>query len=264
VPLVGLVMGLGYAFFPIAFVLPFLAGPMALVLGFLVRVFARVSGLLDPVPFVSYRVPTPPAWVVVGYFAFLLLLLVPRRFRWQKPASLGAFAVFFAVLVTYPFPSRSSGLKVTVLDVGQGDAILVEFPGRGKMLIDAGGFPEGRFDVGESVVSPFLWRKGIRSIGSSRRTPIRTISAASPRSHGTSALGVWEAERPADGNAYAALDAALGGRSRGTVGGAKSSGKDAVIEVLNPAPGRAGDCSEERPFHRPQADVRRGLIPVRR
>ncbi len=251
VPLVGLVMGLGYAFFPIAFVLPFLAGPMAQVLGFLVRVFAWVSGLLDPVPFVSYRVPTPPAWVVVGYFACLLLLLVPRRFRWQKPASLGAFAVFFAVLVTYPFPARSSsGLKVTVLDVGQGDAILVELPGRRKMLIDAGGFPEGRFDVGESVVSPFLWRKGIRKLD-------RLVSTHAHPDHlgGLPAIArnfrvgeVWEAERPADSKAYAALDAALGGKvPRRTVGrGFVLRDKDAVIEVLNPAPGaEPGAASEE-------------------
>jgi competence protein ComEC len=32
------------------------------------------------------------------------------------------------------------------------------------MLIDGGGFPEGTFDVGENVVSSFLWRKGIKKI----------------------------------------------------------------------------------------------------
>ena len=164
VPLVGLVMGLGYAFFPIAFVLPFLAGPMALVLGFLVRVFAWVSGLLDPVPFVSYRVPTPPPGSSSAISPSSCSFSFPdgsdgrNRPPWARSRSSSP------LLVTYPFPARSSGLKVTVLDVGQGDAILVELPGRRKMLIDGGGFPEGRFDVGESVVSPFLWRKGIRKL----------------------------------------------------------------------------------------------------
>jgi len=48
--------------------------------------------------------------------------------------------------------------------VGQGDSILVEFPGSKKMLIDGGGLPGNRFDIGERVVSPFLWHKGIKKI----------------------------------------------------------------------------------------------------
>ena len=254
VPLVGLVMGLGYAFFPVAFALPFLARPYALGLKILVRVFAWVSGLLDQVPFVSYRVPTPPGWVVIGYFAFLLLLLAPRRFRGQKAAVLAALAVFFAVLVTYPFPSRSSGLKVTVLDVGQGDAVLVEFPGRRKMLVDAGGFPEGRFDVGESVVSPFLWRKGIK------RLDYLVLTHGHPdHLNGLPAVArnfrigeYWEAERPAGGEAYTALEAALGKRtSRKTVGrGLALRESGVLIEGFHPPqggdPSATGEAENDR------------------
>jgi len=58
----------------------------------------------------------------------------------------------------------SRDLKVTMIDVGQGDAFLVEFPGCRKMLIDGGGLPGSLFDVGERVVSPFLWAKGIKRI----------------------------------------------------------------------------------------------------
>ncbi|HEX2694680.1 MAG TPA: DNA internalization-related competence protein ComEC/Rec2, partial [Acidobacteriota bacterium] len=249
VPLVGLVMGLGYACFPVAFAFPFLAGPMALGLRALVRVFAWVSGLLDPVPFVSYRVPTPPAWVVVGYFAFLLLLLAPRRFRGQKAAALAAFAVFFVVLVSFPFPSRSSVFKVTVLDVGQGDAILVEFPGRRKMLIDAGGFPEGRFDVGESVVSPFLWRKGIKRLDRLVLThPHPDHLGGLPAVARNFRIGeFWEAERPAVSEAYRALDAALGKRvPRRTVGrGFALRESGVVIEVLNPGPDEAPSAASD-------------------
>lgn len=119
VPLVGFVMGAGYVFLPVSFAAPFLARGMAFCLGELVRIFSWLSHLLDPVGFISYRIPTPPWTVLAGYFVFLLLLLAPRRFRAQKSITLACFAVFFILLITYPFPSTSSDLRVTVLDVGQ-------------------------------------------------------------------------------------------------------------------------------------------------
>jgi len=53
---------------------------------------------------------------------------------------------------------------VTMIDVGQGESLLVEFPGRRTMLIDGGGLAASSFDVGERVVSPVLWRKGIKKV----------------------------------------------------------------------------------------------------
>jgi competence protein ComEC len=47
-------------------------------------------------------------------------------------------------------------LRVTHLNVGQGDAAVVEFPGARVLLIDAGGSASADFDTGESIVAPFL------------------------------------------------------------------------------------------------------------
>ncbi len=58
-------------------------------------------------------------------------------------------------------------LRVTMIDVGHGNASLLEFPYGYNMLIDGGGFSDNRvFDVGASIVAPFLWQKKIRSIDS--------------------------------------------------------------------------------------------------
>ena len=61
-------------------------------------------------------------------------------------------------------------LELTAIDVGQGDSLLVVLPRGETMLIDGGGrLVYGRqrksnLDIGEDVVSPYLWSRGIRRI----------------------------------------------------------------------------------------------------
>jgi competence protein ComEC len=56
-------------------------------------------------------------------------------------------------------------LRVTMIDVGHGNAALLEFPYGRTMLVDGGGFSDNRvFDVGASIVAPLLWRKKIRTV----------------------------------------------------------------------------------------------------
>jgi competence protein ComEC len=52
-------------------------------------------------------------------------------------------------------------LVVTFLDVGQGDAAVIEAPGGSVMLIDGGGTRDGQFDTGARIVEPFLRARGI-------------------------------------------------------------------------------------------------------
>ena len=55
--------------------------------------------------------------------------------------------------------------RLTLLDVGQGSAVLLEFPGGATALVDGGGFGDmAAFDVGANVVAPFLWRRKIATI----------------------------------------------------------------------------------------------------
>jgi competence protein ComEC len=164
IPLVAMIMTIGYIFLPLSLLSSFIANILAKVASFLIHTLLGISQLHDQASFFSFRVPTPHLWTISGYFLFLGLLLLPIRYKRQRQIIWGCFFLFLVVLVTYPFPSYSKNLKVTFIDVGQGESILVEFPGTTKMLIDGGGTHEDTFDIGENVVSPFLWRKGIKKI----------------------------------------------------------------------------------------------------
>jgi competence protein ComEC len=89
--------------------------------------------------------------------------------HWRDRRSAAAFTALLLAglngLMFFPpdtVPPRGI-LRVSMIDVGQGDAILVEFPGGGTVLVDTGPItPSG--DAGKKTVVPFLKRKGIGAI----------------------------------------------------------------------------------------------------
>jgi competence protein ComEC len=73
--------------------------------------------------------------------------------------------VFAASVVTREVRrATSQTLRATFLDVGQGDACVVELPHGRVMVVDGGGTFDPSFDPGRQVIAPFLWRHGIRRI----------------------------------------------------------------------------------------------------
>jgi competence protein ComEC len=96
---------------------------------------------------------------------------VIRRRVWRWPA-IATVLGLFALLLWQPWlhPWATGTLEVTAIDVGQGDSILVVLPQGETILVDGGGrLVYGRqrksnLDIGEDVVSPYLWNRGIRRI----------------------------------------------------------------------------------------------------
>ena len=190
--LTGFIVPLGFLTLMMTFVWVRLAMALSRLLGFCAAALLDTVQWFSRFPRASYRIPGPPVWLGLAFFAaFLGLAAVVRKAADQRknrptrrqlppPISVaewgsGTVLALLTVLVaSYPFaPSIERGkLEVSVLDVGQGDSIFTVFPSGRTMLIDGGGLAGSEriggyrsgTDVGEEVVSPYLWSRGIKRL----------------------------------------------------------------------------------------------------
>jgi competence protein ComEC len=113
------------------------------------------------------RLPMPGTRVcafAVGALA-LALMLARRRVAVGLAGVAVLLVAALAIVFVPPAVQRHPGvLEITTIDVGQGDSHLIVLPDGKTLLLDSGGVGGGSrsdFDVGEEVVSPYLWSRGI-------------------------------------------------------------------------------------------------------
>jgi competence protein ComEC len=201
------------------------------------RAFASIPSLGLPVP-----VPTPGQ---------LTVLAVGAALTWITGRVRAAPVVFgVALLLVLELEARRAGvphgvLRATFLDVGQGDAALVDLPEGGALLVDGGGLVGSPVDTGARVIAPTLRAR--------RRSALDAVILSHPHpdhfgglrtgTERTTVAALWDTgqgEREGTGGGYSAL--LEGVRARGApvlrppalCGAHLISG--ALVEVLAPCP----------------------------
>jgi len=168
VPVVGATMLLGAAQLLLAPAAA-LAQALANVNGWLLAWIVAAVHTISTLPAAALAITPPPWWGIAAYDAGLIF----AAWAWKRGGRTPAVVALFlgATLVVSPPRSTDHRLRITVLDVGQADAIVVQTPLSHTLVIDAGGRLERGTDggataeaVGERVVVPFLRRQGVRTI----------------------------------------------------------------------------------------------------
>jgi len=165
--------------------------------------------------------------------------------RWLRHAACAALALAALVAVLPRAVDRPhAATLVEAIDVGQGDSLLVITPDGKTLLVDGGGFGGGPrqtapdFDIGEEVVSPALWARGIHHLDA-----VALSHAHSDHMGGLPAVlrnfhpdELWVGNNPRFGAYNALLDeaAALHVRVRSFRAGDAFAFGDAQVQVLAP------------------------------
>jgi competence protein ComEC len=149
---------------PVSFVgmiLPY-GGYLLRVAGELINLNITALSYLD----IGYIFPVirPNLFEIMLFYALLLCLIFIKK---KLVQNLLVFIIIPVIIIHIAFVCKdryNNKFSMNFIDVGMGEAILVEAPGGIRILIDAGGDFRGNFDTGRAIITPILLSKKILTL----------------------------------------------------------------------------------------------------
>ena len=142
--------------------------------------YEPVRGLLDiiilklgTIPYQMWNPMKPQSWMILLAYTSVIAILIAVE-RKKKVFGYTLFFLFTLIVIQFT-PYMNSSTKITFVNVGQGDCVLIEMPYRKQVImIDTGGLlrfdqeiwkqTKEPYEIGKQIVLPLLKGKGINTI----------------------------------------------------------------------------------------------------
>jgi len=122
----------------------------------------KLTNFFSILPIAKLNMPSPSIFNILIYYLFVWLML--SSIRHKKKAIIFSLVIIGTIYAWERVISADPHLlKLTFLDVGQGNSTVIQFPEKQTFLINSGE-KWSNFDSGEYVVLPFLNKNGITKI----------------------------------------------------------------------------------------------------
>ena len=160
VPVSGVNVLLGFATVAFSFLNDWIASCYAALDDLLVSLLLKFVLWCSKVPFAYVETPTVGRMFTLFYCTGVTALFGLRKPRTLVVCCVVVLAAMNVVVYGNVVSHGAPSLTATVIDVGQGDSILLELPQKRAILIDTG--PKiSQNDSGERFIAPLLKRKGV-------------------------------------------------------------------------------------------------------
>jgi competence protein ComEC len=154
-----LVVPLALLAIPLLWILPVVAGWLLQLAALILQGLWQLLEMLAALPLASVFCLPPPWYALPLAGVAVLLLLAPRGF----PARYLGGVLFLPLIFANIDQPKPGAVWLTLLDVGQGLSVVVQ-TAEHNLVFDTGAKYSDQFDMGDSVVLPFLRHQGINRV----------------------------------------------------------------------------------------------------
>ena len=135
---------------------------------FIVHIYNKISQLSLCLPGACHIIGKPGIGKIVIYYALLMSPFLWIKGRKKEYAvgktdkirkRISLIVIYVLTLFVWIHPLKTSSFEIVMLDVGQGDGIFIRHPDNLTIFIDGGS--SSKDAVGERIITPFLYSKGI-------------------------------------------------------------------------------------------------------
>lgn len=151
VPISGILTILGF----VTYIIGIICFPVAKFFGYsifiIIRIITIIANMFSKIPFSNILVITPKIYWIIIYYLIIYRIIFKVRNRLMN------FSLYILIVICIFIELLPHNcLEINFIDVGQGDCTYIETRSGETILIDGGGSENSDYDVGESILLPYI------------------------------------------------------------------------------------------------------------